>query len=116
MSPQSGAAARLARQDRLERASDPASTYFRPAGSARFTAEPTRLVSVVIATYNMGRYLPQAVESVLAQSYPELEVQIVDDPRTRLPISHGSGSTIPTCVSTVKRTVARLVPRMLALD
>ncbi len=37
------------------------------------------LVSVVIATYNMGQYLPQAVESVLAQSYPNVEVQIVDD-------------------------------------
>jgi len=36
-------------------------------------------VSVVIATYNMGRYLPQAVQSVLEQSYPSVEVQIVDD-------------------------------------
>jgi glycosyltransferase involved in cell wall biosynthesis len=40
------------------------------------------LVSVVIATYNMGRYLPQAVQSVLAQSYPNLDVQIVDDGST----------------------------------
>jgi glycosyltransferase involved in cell wall biosynthesis len=37
------------------------------------------LVSVVVATYNMGRYLPQAVQSVLAQTYPNVEVQIVDD-------------------------------------
>ena len=36
-------------------------------------------VSVVIATYNMGRYLPQAVQSVLEQSYPNVEVQIIDD-------------------------------------
>ena len=40
------------------------------------------LVSVVIATYNMGQYLPQAVQSVLSQSYPHLEVQIVDDGST----------------------------------
>jgi glycosyltransferase involved in cell wall biosynthesis len=37
------------------------------------------LVSVVIATYNMGRYLPQAVRSVLGQSYANVDVQIVDD-------------------------------------
>ena len=37
------------------------------------------LVSVVIATYNMGHYLSQAVESVLGQSYPAIEVQIIDD-------------------------------------
>ncbi len=40
------------------------------------------LVSVAIATYNMGQYLPQAVESVLAQTYPNVEVQIVDDGST----------------------------------
>ncbi|HEV7986677.1 MAG TPA: glycosyltransferase, partial [Steroidobacteraceae bacterium] len=40
---------------------------------------PADLVSVVIATYNMGRYLPQAVQSVLAQTYANVEVQIVDD-------------------------------------
>ena len=40
------------------------------------------LVSVVIATYNMGRYLPQAVQSVLAQSYANVDLQIVDDGST----------------------------------
>ena len=40
------------------------------------------LVSVVIATYNMGRYLPRAVQSVLTQSYPNIEVLIVDDGST----------------------------------
>ncbi len=40
------------------------------------------LVSVVIATYNMGQYLPQAVESALGQTYRNLEVQIVDDGST----------------------------------
>ena len=37
------------------------------------------LVTAIIPTYNMGRFLPQAVESVLSQSYPNVEVQIVDD-------------------------------------
>lgn len=40
------------------------------------------LVSVVIATYNMGHYLPQAVQSVLGQSYGNVDVQIVDDGST----------------------------------
>ena len=40
------------------------------------------LVSVVIATYNMGHYLPQAVQSVLGQSYANLDLQIVDDGST----------------------------------
>src|SRR5438477_4036842 len=40
------------------------------------------LVSVVIATYNMGRYLPEAVQSVLGQSYANVDLQIVDDGST----------------------------------
>ena len=41
------------------------------------------LVSVVIATYNMGRYLPEAVHSVLEQTYPSIEILIVDDGSSR---------------------------------
>ena len=37
------------------------------------------LVSVVITTYNTGRYLPETLESVFAQSYPAAEVIVVDD-------------------------------------
>ncbi|WP_138441575.1 glycosyltransferase family 2 protein [Marinobacter alexandrii] len=37
------------------------------------------LVSVVIATYNMAQYLPAAIESVLAQTWKNLEVIVVDD-------------------------------------
>jgi len=38
------------------------------------------LVSVVIATYNMAQYLPEAVDSVLAQqNWDNIEVVIVDD-------------------------------------
>lgn len=40
------------------------------------------LVSVVIASYNMGQYITQAVDSVLQQHWPNLEVIVVDDGST----------------------------------
>src|SRR3984893_5897403 len=63
----------------ISRRSTRSSTAFRSAGSDMTASPAGDLVSVVIATYNMGRYLPLAVQSVLAQSYPNVDVQIVDD-------------------------------------
>ncbi len=40
------------------------------------------LVSVVIPAYNSGVYLKEAVESVLDQDYPSLEVVVIDDGST----------------------------------
>src|SRR6267142_4272392 len=40
------------------------------------------LVSVVIPNYNCGRFLAETLESVFAQTYPNVEVIVVDDGST----------------------------------
>lgn len=37
------------------------------------------LVSVIVPSYNTAQYVPDAVRSILAQSYQNLEVRVVDD-------------------------------------
>jgi len=43
---------------------------------------PVPALSVIVPCYNMGRFLPEAVESVLAQGHPELQIIVVDDGST----------------------------------
>lgn len=40
---------------------------------------PDPVISVIIPCYNQAHFLPQALDSVLAQTYPHVEVIIVDD-------------------------------------
>ncbi|GJD48528.1 hypothetical protein OPKNFCMD_1250 [Methylobacterium crusticola] len=53
--------------------------------------DETALVTVVIPVYNGGSFLAQAIESALAQTWPHLEVLVVDDG------SHDGGETARTC-------------------
>ena len=44
--------------------------------------EPRPLASVVIANHNYGEFLPETLETVLAQTYQPIEIVVVDDGST----------------------------------
>ena len=35
-------------------------------------------ISIVVPSFNQGRYLKQTLDSILTQSYPELEIVVMD--------------------------------------
>ena len=44
--------------------------------------EPLPLVSIIVVNYNLSAYLASAIDCALAQTYPRLEVVVVDDGST----------------------------------
>lgn len=46
------------------------------------TSEQPLKVSVIVPSYNMAKYLPQTLDSILSQNYQPLEVIVVDDQST----------------------------------
>jgi len=43
------------------------------------------LVSIIINNYNYGRFIQDAMESALNQTYPKIEVIVVDDGLLTIP-------------------------------
>ena len=39
-------------------------------------------VSVILTTYNRDRFLPEAIQSILAQDYQKFELLLIDDGST----------------------------------
>ena len=57
-----------------------------PSTRLRFAERPLDaqpLVSVVVPCFNHGRYLPDCLDSILSQDYPEIEVIVIDDASTQ---------------------------------
>jgi len=53
-----------------------------PPADRRDDGAPRPLVSVIVPSYNGARFLPESLDSILAQSYPRIEILLLDDAST----------------------------------
>jgi len=51
-------------------------------GQAENRRKPMARINVIIPAYNVAHYLPEAIESVLGQTYSDLDVTVIDDGST----------------------------------
>ena len=40
------------------------------------------MISVIVPVYNVEKYIPRCIESIIAQEYTDLEIILVDDGST----------------------------------
>lgn len=88
-------------------------------------ASETPLVSVIISSYNHGPYVEESILSVLGQSYPNVELLVVDDGSTddsverirRLQEEHGFDFRVQKNIGltrTLNETIARASGQLVA--
>lgn len=69
----------------------------------------TELASVIINNYNYGRFLRNAIDSALDQTWPNVEVIVVDDGSTDGSRGIIAATATGLCPSS-SRTEARILP------
>jgi glycosyltransferase involved in cell wall biosynthesis len=83
-------------------------------------SESADSISVVITNYNYGRYLPEAIEGVLAQTHQRVEIIVVDDASTDgstevLERLLGGVDAVPSNRLLLKHNVGQATARNLAI-